>query len=106
MRRWSLRPVQPKQGKSKKGYWTLAQRQYVNRCIDAGCILCGQPAQWHHERERFHGLGMRGPHEFGLPLCPRHHILVHENRPAFVLLAGETEAQLVDRVQKIFRWTP
>jgi len=98
-----------KRGKSKRGQWSKAQKDYVSRCLEDGCIICGSPAQWHHEKERFHGVGMRAPHEFGLPLCPYHHTdgpdSIHRSRVAFERLAGASEAELVDRMQREYGWS-
>lgn len=103
-----------KQGKSKRGRWTQAQREYVEKCLADGCIAClrsgrgATQAQWHHEKQRFHGAAMRAPHEFGLPLCDMHHKVgldsIHRDRAAFEKLVGCTEAQLVDMLQKRYNW--
>lgn len=104
----------PKRGKSKRGRMTKAQKEYIERCLADGCVICaklgdsGTPAQWHHEKERWHGAGMRAPHEYGLPLCPWHHNQgpdsIHRNPKGFASLAGMTEAQLVDKHQRDYGW--
>lgn len=109
-----MRGIVPKRGKSRRGKWTKDQSTYVSRCEDDGCILCallgtpGTPAAWHHEKERWHGAGMRAPHEYGLALCPFHHDKgpesVHLNPKGFAKLAGMTEAQLVDWCQEKYGW--
>lgn len=103
-----------KKGRSTRGKWTKAQRDYVSRCVEDGCALCrilgvaGTSAAWHHERERFHGMSMRGPHEYGLPLCPWHHDIgpdsVHRNPKGFAALSQMSEAQLVDKLQRDYGW--
>lgn len=105
-----------KRGKSKKGKWTRAQRDYVDRAIKGGCIACkvghnleNLRCQWHHEKQRWHGGGMRAPHHYGLALCEDHHLLgeesVHGHPEAFAKLVGMSEAELVDFSQKIFNWS-
>ena len=107
--------ITQKTGKSKRGQWTAKQRQYVDRCVADGCVACrrafghkGVPAQWHHEKERFHGAGMRAPHEFGLPLCDQCHTIapfsLHRNRVKFEWHIGCTEAELVDLMQIEYDW--
>ena len=44
---------------------------------------CGEePTQAHHMKGDFHlsGAGLKAPDWFAIPLCPRHHTWVHENR--------------------------
>lgn len=105
-----------KRGKSERGKFSKAQRDYISRCIADGCAVCkilgvaGTVSAWHHEKERWHGAGMRAPHEYGLPLGPWHHTdgpdSVHRNPKGFAALAGMTEAQLVDWYQVNYGWTP
>lgn len=59
---------------------TKAESEYVSLCVEGGCIICGQPAQWHHCRggsiTREFGIvggAGRSPHMRGLALCHRHH---------------------------------
>ena len=106
-----MRPIVQKHGKSVRGQWTAKQRQYVDRCVADGCVACrraegirGVPCQWHHEKERFHGAGMRSPHEFGLPLCFEDHFLIHHYRADFEARVMCTEAELVDLLQIEYNW--
>lgn len=104
----------PKKGRSKRGQFTKAQKDYISRCLEDGCAVCrilgmaGTPANWHHEKERWHAAAMRAPHEYGLPLCPYHHDKgpdsVHLNPKGFAALAKMTEAQLVDKMQRDYGW--
>lgn len=99
-----------KKGKATRGKFTKDQADYISRCVEDGCALCrilgmaGSFSAWHHEKERFHGAGMRAPHEYGLPLCPwRHNVgpdSVHRNPKGFAALAGMSEAQLVDKMRR------
>lgn len=115
MRRKSLSlAVFSKKGKSKRGKFTKAQRDYISRCLEDGCAVCsilgmaGTPGHWHHCKEGWHGAGMRAPHEYGLVLCPWHHTdgpdSVHRNPKGFAALVGMTEAQLVDKMQRDYGW--
>ena len=104
-----------KLGKSKRGKWSEEQRAYVSRCVAFGCVACylghgidGTPAEWHHEKERWHGGGMRAPHEYGLALCPNHHDQgdesIHLNPQAFANLIGMSESSAVQYCWEKFGW--
>ena len=106
-----MRPIIQKQGKSKRGVWTKAQKQYTERAVNFGCLACwfgrgieGTPSQWHHSKENWHGGGMRCPHEFGLALCAIDHYLVHHHTKDFSLLVGMSESELVALSMKMFNW--
>jgi hypothetical protein len=109
-----MRPVQVKQGKSKRGQFSQAQADYIARAVAEGCLVCrqmghpGTPGNWHHAKQGFHGAGMRGPHEIGFCLCYEHHIGlrgVHTYRHRFMADAGMSETQLADLSQKLYGWT-
>ena len=104
-----------KKGKSKRGQWTKAQRDYVSRCVEAGCVACflgmgiaGTPAAWHHCKDGFHGAAMRAPHEYGLALCHYHHDQgpesIHLNPEGFKRLIGMTESEAVKYCWDRFHW--
>lgn len=104
-----------KKGKSKRGQWTKAQYEYAQRAVDFGCVACylghgieSSPAMWHHQKEGFHGAGMRAPHHHGLPLCPTHHLhgedSVHRNPAAFAHLIKMSEAEAVSWCWNRFGW--
>ena len=107
-----------KKGKSKRGRWTPEQRAYAARLIENGCIACelgrgifGTPAQIHHQKEGFHGAGMRAPHHHGLPLCHHYHLgstseSVHLNPEGFRRLIGMSEAEAVTWCWERFGWIP
>ena len=107
-----------KSGKSKRGEWTPEQYAYAQRCVEFGCIACylghgieGSPAMWHHQKEDYHGAGMRAPHHHGLPLCHHHHLgstseSVHLNPEGFRRLIGMSEAEAVTWCWERFGWIP
>ncbi len=55
-----------------------AEKAYMQRAADLGCILCihlglgATPAEIHHPRTGT-GMGRRAAHTQGIPLCPEHH---------------------------------
>lgn len=50
---------------------TKAEREYMARVVDLGCVICKQPAQVHHMGSG--GMGMRSSHSDIIPLCMNHH---------------------------------
>ena len=110
-----MRPIIQKQGKSKRGVWTKAQKDYADRCCEFGCFWCwitkrieGTPGQYHHQSEDYNGLGMRAPHHMGMCLCPAHHDeseeSVHLAPKRVKMLTGYTESELVLSSQEKFGW--
>lgn len=105
-----------KQGKSKRGHWTPEQYEYAQMAMAGGCLACklghgteSEAHHWHHIREGFHGIGMRPPHHYGLPLCYAHHLgdkaeSIHQNPEGFRKLIGMTEAQAVEWCWNRFGW--
>lgn len=51
---------------------TKAQRAYMDRVAQLGCLLCRQPAQLHHVREGA-GMAQKSSNWLVVPLCPSHH---------------------------------
>lgn len=51
---------------------TAAERTYMGRVADLGCLLCGRPAEVHHIREG-QGMAQRASNWLTVPLCPDHH---------------------------------
>ena len=52
---------------------TKAEREYLGRLAEMGCVICQRPAEIHHVRAGM-GIGQRNSHIGGtLPLCPDHH---------------------------------
>lgn len=93
-------------GKSK------AEREYMSRVADLGCILCKHlglgetPAELHHPRTGT-GAGLRASHFDVLPLCPIHHRgnqgLHGMGRKAFERYYGITELELLEKVKECLR---
>ena len=58
---------------------TKAEKKYLSRVADLGCIICirlgyaGTPSEIHHVRGLGLGMGVRSSHYDTLPLCPSHH---------------------------------
>ncbi len=50
---------------------TKAEREYMSRVADTGCIICKSPAEIHHLTGA--GMGLRSSNYDILPLCPHHH---------------------------------
>ena len=48
-----------------------AERAYMGRVADLGCVVCQQPAQVHHLTGA--GMGLRAAHSEIIPLCMNHH---------------------------------
>lgn len=105
-----------KTGKSKRGEWTPEQYDYAQRALEGGCVACklgygieANAHHWHHIREGFHGIGMRPPHHYGLPLCYWHHLgnktdSIHLNPEGFKRLIGMTESEAVKYCWDRFHW--
>lgn len=87
---------------------TKAEKAHLNRVASLGCILCyrlgyaGTPAEIHHPRANM-GLGQRGKHRDGIPLCTEHHrgaTGFHGlGKRAFERRYGVTETELVEQVK-------
>jgi hypothetical protein len=53
---------------------TKAERAYMGRVAELGCIVCQFTlAQVHHIREG-QGMSQRASHYLTIPLCPEHHM--------------------------------
>lgn len=80
-----------------------AEREYLSKLIELGCILCRRlgygptPAEIHHLREG-QGLSQRASHFDAIPLCAEHHRgdtgLHGMGRRAFEAHYGVTERSL------------
>ena len=84
---------------SKKRAMNKQEKEYVNLAVKGGCIICGEPAVWHHLPEA------RGcnAHTCGYGLCPKHHTgtaysgqSIHSSRLLFTLKHG-TELELMQK---------
>jgi hypothetical protein len=49
-----------------------AERDYMQRVADLGCLICSSPAQLHHPREG-QGKAQRAQNWLVVPLCQEHH---------------------------------
>ncbi len=77
---------------------TAAQRRYMDKVAQGGCILpdCEAPADLHHPRE-FAGMGQRSSHWLVIPLCYEHHqgaFSIHATPRQFKNIYG-SEAELL-----------
>lgn len=87
---------------------TKAEREYMSRVADLGCILCKHlglgetPAELHHPRTGV-GAASRSSHFDVIPLCPEHHRgntgLHGMGRKAFERYYGVTELDLMEKVK-------
>jgi hypothetical protein len=84
---------------------TKAEKEYLNRVAELGCIICRMPAEIHHLRTGM-GLGMRNDYKNAIPLCPTHHrtgghgVAYHAGRLAFESQFG-TEIELLEKVRSL-----
>jgi hypothetical protein len=81
-----------------------AEREYLGKVADLGCLICFRPAEIHHVRAGM-GLGERAEHIGGvLPLCPDHHrnggygVAIHAGRKTWEKANG-TELELLQIVK-------
>jgi hypothetical protein len=91
---------------------TKAEKQYMGKVADIGCILCKHlnlgetPAELHHPRTNT-GAGRRASNMDLIPLCPEHHRgnsgLHGMGRKAFEKYYGITELQLMEKVKECLR---
>lgn len=84
---------------------TKAEKQYLNRVAELGCIICRMPAEIHHLRTGV-GLGMRNDYKNAIPLCHTHHrtgghgVAYHAGRLAFEENFG-SETELLEKVRNL-----
>lgn len=91
---------------------TKAEKQYMGKVAELGCILCKHlnlgetPAELHHPRTGT-GAGRKSSNMDVIPLCPEHHRgnsgLHGMGRKAFERYYGITELQLMEKVQECLR---
>ena len=83
---------------------TKAERDYMSRVAELGCMICGRPAEIHHIRT---GKGTtRASNYEVIPLCPDHH---RNGGPGVAIHAGiETwrenfgcELEMLKRVKEL-----
>lgn len=51
---------------------TKAEREWLSRVAEMGCLICQAPAEIHHIREG-QGMSQRAANWLVVPLCPSHH---------------------------------
>ena len=84
---------------------TKADKVYMGRVAELGCIICQMPAEIHHIRSGM-GLGQRNSHRNVLPLCHRHHRTgahgeaIHAGIKTWEYAHG-SEAFLLNKVQEL-----
>lgn len=89
-----------------------AEKDYMNRVAELGCILCrhlgheGTGAELHHPRTGL-GMAMRASNFDVLPLCPEHHrgrTGIHGmGRKAFEREYGLSEMDLQEQVAQLLK---
>ena len=78
-----------------------AERAYMGRVAEIGCIVCGSPAQVHHIREG-QGMAQRASNYLVIPLCPEHHtgsFSVHKSPRQFKDIYGDELALLSETIE-------
>lgn len=84
---------------------TKAEKEYLNRVAELGCIICESPAEIHH-KSRGAGMGRKSSNYETIPLCHVHHrtggygVAIHEGLETFESIFG-TEDELIQKVQKM-----
>lgn len=89
-----------------KKHKTKAEKQWLSRVAELGCIICKRPAEIHHIGNGT--LGKRSDHFSVLPLCEIHHrtgghgVAVHAGRKTWESAHG-TERDLLEQVKQKIR---
>lgn len=84
---------------------TLEEKNWIEKVISIGCIICRMPCEIHHLRHGM-GIGQRNNHLNSIGLCPSHHriggygIAFHAGKKAFEKKFG-TETELLEKTKKI-----
>lgn len=82
-----------------------ADKAYLDKLTQYGCIICRMPAEIHHLRAGM-GMGQRNSHQNAISLCPRHHrtggygVALHAGQKAFEAKYG-TEEELLAKARLI-----
>lgn len=61
---------------TKKRPMNAAEKRHADRLCKRGCLICGKPAEYHHERK----VNGRRDHRYGAPLCSVHHRTGRDSR--------------------------
>ena len=85
----------------------IAERDYLSRVADLGCIICKMDAEIHHIRTG-QGMGKKASNYEVIPLCPNHHrngghgIAFHAGKKAFEAKYG-TQQELMDKTNQLIK---
>lgn len=83
-----------------------AEKIWMSRVAELGCIVCGQPAEIHHIGNGT--MGKRASNFEVIPLCHLHHrtgghgVAVHAGRKTWESIYG-TERDLLEQVKLVIR---
>ena len=75
-----------------------SEKRYMGRVADAGCIICGSPAQVHHMR------GVKRNNYLVIGLCPDHHVgafSIHMDRKGFEAVYGDELFLLAKTIERL-----
>ncbi len=84
---------------------TKAERDYMGRVAELGCIICQMPASVHHITTGV-GMGQRASNYDTIPLCPTHHqhgghgVAIHAGIKTWEARYG-TELDLLEKIKEI-----
>lgn len=86
---------------------TKAEKAYMNRVAELGCIICRMPTELHHPRFLVGGAQKASNFDV-IPLCPKHHrnggygTAFHAGRQAFEQNFG-TEQELLEKTKRLLK---
>lgn len=84
---------------------TKAEKLYMNRVAELGCIICRMPTELHHPRFLVGGAQKASNYDV-IPLCFLHHrgggygVAFHQGKKAFEANFG-TEAELLEKTREL-----
>jgi len=83
---------------------TKADKEWYDKIVQLGCIVCGAPAIVHHLTGA--GMGLRSNNLDSIPLCPSHHNMgdfgecVHNGTKTFEENYG-TQEELLEKTRRL-----
>ena len=80
-----------------------AEKAYIGRVADLGCIVCQSPAQVHHIREG-QGMAQRASNYLVIPLCQEHHtgsLSIHASPRQFKAIYGDELHLLAETIGRL-----
>ena len=88
---------------------TKTEREYYQRVVELGCLLCGRPAEIHHVKSLRYGtgIGLRADNRLVIPLCPDHHrnggygVAIHAGIKGWEKENNTTEEKLLKKTCKL-----